>query len=635
MVISVALSNALTGLQAAQATINTIADNVSNANTPGYTQKTAPLTNVVAGGIGAGVMTGTVQRRVDELLNRDLRRESSTLGSASVTNGFMQDLQNLIGATAQGGVLNTSLGNLQSAMNALAVTPSDPSLQQSVTDAAAATAQTLNRVESAAQTMRGNADSQISTAVQTVNNSLQQIQTLNQQIARANALNEPIGGLQDQRDQAIATVAQYVGIQTFTRDDGETVVYTSKGRALVDGVATLLSYTPAASSTASSTPFSNITLGADKANITSELTSGKIQALVQVRDQTLPELSKELNVIARGLYEQSWAPPSQPVQQIQAVGNLQSNATVGTFTDVNYTGNFGLHDSSGNAFNATLRFVNTGPNTWRVELNNLTRQSDGSVPSVATGVPPGAPALLSPAAPLQLGTYNATTQTFTQLPVPGTPTGSLTLPVITTQVGSEPATFMGQAGPPPVPANFSFDLNQLTSTTAATSVQPLNNTYRLFQGVNIVNPQTDNAATIKLNAVFDGNNGGNPGNLFVAGDQTPSVIQRMATGLAAAIDTTKPPYSTIGAHLPAGQVSLVQYSNALLAQNAVQAADAKSTNDFQSQYVTTLTQQSQSISGVNVDQELANLTVFQNSYQASARVLTTANALIEALLAIQ
>jgi flagellar hook-associated protein FlgK len=38
---------------------------------------------------------------------------------------------------------------------------------------------------------------------------------------------------------------------------------------------------------------------------------------------------------------------------------------------------------------------------------------------------------------------------------------------------------------------------------------------------------------------------------------------------------------------------------------------------------------------VNVDEELANLTVYQNSYQAAARVMTTANALLEALLAIQ
>src|SRR5258708_28043276 len=108
MVVSVALSNALSGVQAAQTTINTIANSDSNANTPGYTQKSVPLTNVVAGaGIGGGVMTGIVQRRVDELLNRDIRRESSTLGSSGVTNQFFSDIQKLIGTTDSGGVIDT------------------------------------------------------------------------------------------------------------------------------------------------------------------------------------------------------------------------------------------------------------------------------------------------------------------------------------------------------------------------------------------------------------------------------------------------------------------------------------------------------------------------------------------------
>src|SRR3954470_7868917 len=106
MVVSVALNNALTGIRAAQTTINTIADNVSNANTEGYTRKTAALQSVTGGGsIGAGVTTETVQRRVDELLNRDIRRESSTLGSSDVTNDFFQRLQKLIGATQTGGTL--------------------------------------------------------------------------------------------------------------------------------------------------------------------------------------------------------------------------------------------------------------------------------------------------------------------------------------------------------------------------------------------------------------------------------------------------------------------------------------------------------------------------------------------------
>ena len=417
MVISVALSTALTGIQAAQTTINTIADNVTNANTPGYTEKTAPLQNIVAGGgIGGGVMTQTVTRRVDELLNRDIRRETSTLGTSDITNQFFQDIQNLIGTTQSGGLINTSVSSLQDSLNALAVSPSDPSLQQAATDAASQAAQTINRVESSVQTMRSNADSQIATAIQTVNQNLLQIQTLNQQIARANALGQPIGDLQDQRDQAIANVAQYIGIQTFTRDDGETAVYTTRGRALVDGVANTLSYTPAASGVSSSTPFSPITIDHVGTDITGEITSGKLAGLIQMRDQVLPEISKELNVVARGLYEQTWAPPATPVQTIQAAGNLSSAATVGQTFTVAYNGDYGWHDSSGQAFNGQLRFTAIAGNKWQIDLVGLTRQSDNANPIVT---PPGTPLSPSAGPPQQfvtLGTYDPSSQTFNTIP---------------------------------------------------------------------------------------------------------------------------------------------------------------------------------------------------------------------------
>ena len=111
----------------------------------------------------------------------------------------------------------------------------------------------------------------------------------------------------------------------------------------------------------------------------------------------------------------------------------------------------------------------------------------------------------------------------------------------------------------------------------------------------------------------------------------------MATNIAAAIDIHPAALrGSIGATLPGGQVSLVAYANALLSQNAVQAADAKNSDDFQTQYVATLQTQSQSISATQCRPGAREPDrVYQNSYQAAARVMTTANALLEALLAIQ
>jgi flagellar hook-associated protein 1 FlgK len=186
-----------------------------------------------------------------------------------------------------------------------------------------------------------------------------------------------------------------------------------------------------------------------------------------------------------------------------------------------------------------------------------------------------------------------------------------------------------------VPPTFAFDTAQLTTTSAASTLQPIDNgPYRLFTGVNVVDPNADNAASIVLNPALDPNGNGDPSLLFVPGDATPSVAQRLADGLNAAIDPTQPPYAAIGAKLPGDPATLVQYANTLLAQNATQAADSQNADQFQTQYVASLQQQASSIDGVNVDEELANLTELQNIYQASATVMTTVNQLMDALFAI-
>jgi len=84
----------------------------------------------------------------------------------------------------------------------------------------------------------------------------------------------------------------------------------------------------------------------------------------------------------------------------------------------------------------------------------------------------------------------------------------------------------------------------------------------------------------------------------------------------------------------AGQTrALGAFNAAVLANFGVMAERVSGAKDSNGALQAELVQRQQSVSGVNIDEELANLVVFQNSYNAAARVLSTVQELFDNLLA--
>ncbi|MFY7959565.1 MAG: flagellar hook-associated protein FlgK [Elsteraceae bacterium] len=651
MSLTLALNNAVSGLKAAQASLATISNNVSNANTVGYTRKYQNQSSAVSNGTGAGVNTPVVIRKVDELLRRDIRRESSTLGATNVRNNYYTQMQQLLGSTTSGGNLNASVNNLQKSLAALGATPSDSGLQENVVAAARNVALSLNRTAKGVQDLRQSAENEIKTSIDTINQNLQQVVTLNRQITRAFALGEPTGDLADQRDLAVSKIAEQMGIQTFTRDSGEMVVYSSTGRTLVDGQVNLIQYTPTNSVNASTT-FGQIKLGPDNIVITNEFTSGRMQALMEMRDKTLPEITSQLNLMARGLYEKTWSPPFLPSSTAQGVdqtgqnpfaiisfgGNLPSTAPAGTSTGpisfnatvengVVTNPSYALVDSAGNVYNATYELRKTSASSqWQVFLTSLTP----AIPP--TGNPTAVTQFTSPPPPA------AATVTFAggTVPPPGT-NGGLSIGYVDTaaELNNNFINFQVQVANAP-PTQLSMQIRSkptdFTSTTAATNVEPRSETYRLFQGMDLSSTNANNAASIKVNPLFDSTVGGASSKLYLANDKTPPTAQRMANQFLTQLDTRQPPYNAYANALSGGIYTMQNYTTALVSTNSVQAKAAEDGNNYQSQYVTQLQTKSASIDGVSTDEELSNMILYQNAYQASAKVLETAQALFDVLM---
>ena len=113
MSLTVALQSALTGLRSVQAGIDVISRNVANASTDGYTRKSLPVINRVIDGEGRGVVVGEVQRSVDALLLRDLRRDVGRGEDARVRDFLLGRLEATLGNTGDPGSLNNLVAGVK------------------------------------------------------------------------------------------------------------------------------------------------------------------------------------------------------------------------------------------------------------------------------------------------------------------------------------------------------------------------------------------------------------------------------------------------------------------------------------------------------------------------------------------
>jgi flagellar hook-associated protein 1 len=394
MSLSVALQYAVSGLNANQAQLQVVSSNVANAQTPGYSRETLPQEADPQTLGGAGVVTGAVQRATDSILQGAVIDQTAQSGSASTLDTYLQQLQNLLGTVGSGTTLADTLNNFTSAMQTLATTPQDPVAQQAAVNAGQQLTQQLNSLSSGIQTLRQNADGQIATDVGVVNSALNTIATLNGQISQLQALGGSTATLADERDQALAQVAQYLSVSSYTRPDGTLEVMTTQGKSLVDGSnAYQLGYTPSGTVTAATT-LSPLTL--DGTDITSDVTSGTIGALLQLRDTALPDVTAQLNQFTNGLFN------------LAATPNLQTtNSGLGATNDANHF--FAAVDTGAGVDNAATIEVNPD---LVANPSLLDTGASGPDPSIAASLSSNLQGTASFAAAGGLGAITTTLNTY-------------------------------------------------------------------------------------------------------------------------------------------------------------------------------------------------------------------------------
>ncbi len=625
------LSTSVSGLLAFQQALDVTSNNIANSATPGYSVETASLAEqpaqfTGAGYVGSGVTVSSITRSYNEFLAQQVRSTQSSYSSSNTLATQSAQVDNMLSDSSTG--LTSTLQSFVDAMQTVASTPTSTSARQALLSQGQALAQQIQTYDSQISQYGSQLETQLSGDLNQVNSLTSNIATLNQQIAADTAnTGQPPNQLLDQRDQLITQLSQYVSVQTTTQSDGQVDVYVGSGQALVVGgtsqqlVAVPGAYDP--------TEYQiGIRSGTGTADITPEVSGGQLGGLLAARSQVLDPARNAIGQIAVAVatlvnqqQQSGMDQTGSPGQPMFAVGGVQvlpdSGNTGSASPTVTRTGLGALTSDdyelrySGGAWQLTD--ATTGQSVPTTGSGTSASPLQGAGLSIAiTGTPASGDSFLIRPTAGAAGGFSMQLTSPSQVAAASlvqasagsanAGTGSVSSAGVTDPTAWTPGTYQ---------VSFtSASSYQVTDSSGATvaSGSYTSGTPIAFNGQQLTltgSPAAGDTFTVSRN---DAANTGDNSNLY-------AMIDALSANT-----------------LAGGTTSVSAAANSLVSRIGIvtqQAQNNASTQQTASQQATTALNNA---SGVNLDQEAANMVRFQQAYQAMAQVITASTQMFTSLM---
>lgn len=230
----------LSGLNVAQLQLNTTSHNIANANTTGYTRQTVQqLANDAqftgTGFFGRGVQIGNVTRQYNEFLDLQVRNSTNRFAEYSTYSAQISQINNMLADPTVG--LSPVFNNFFAAVQDIAANPTSMAARQAMLSAAEDVAGRFRAVDGRIQEIRDGTESEIGVTVSRINSIAQEIAELNERIALAQASGAgyQANDLQDQRNNKLLELNQFIQARGVIESDGQMSVFIGTGQPLLLG----------------------------------------------------------------------------------------------------------------------------------------------------------------------------------------------------------------------------------------------------------------------------------------------------------------------------------------------------------------------------------------------------------------
>lgn len=213
------------GMNVQQSALEVNSHNISNANTPGYSRQRAVIETTTPYGMpsmnsesgpgqfGTGAQVTTVQRIRNEFLDYQYRTQSSINEASSTKDNYLSQIEGILNEVSGTG-LSKTIDDFFNSWTELAKTNPDSMDERTVvTTQAKNMTDEINQKYNELQDIKKSAQSQIQSAVTTINSTISKINNLNQQITAVKAAGEEPNDLMDTRDGLLDELSKYFNIK--------------------------------------------------------------------------------------------------------------------------------------------------------------------------------------------------------------------------------------------------------------------------------------------------------------------------------------------------------------------------------------------------------------------------------------
>ena len=230
----------VSGLRAQQAALNIVGQNITNANTPGYSRQRADIVTQTSGAnsgasVGAGVTVGGIRRIADGFIDDQIRSDAAAHAELSSFTSHIKQLESTL-FDGQFGI-DSALRDFFDAVQSASTQPSDLAMREFV----------ISTAEALASRFQGVTDRSWLQARDILGSLESSVVRVNELSSLVVQLNERISGLQDERSSGalnlmldrrevlLKELSSLVSVRTVEQDDGQISVFVGKGQPLILG----------------------------------------------------------------------------------------------------------------------------------------------------------------------------------------------------------------------------------------------------------------------------------------------------------------------------------------------------------------------------------------------------------------
>ncbi|QKI89578.1 flagellar hook-associated protein FlgK [Thiomicrorhabdus xiamenensis] len=279
--------------------------NVANVSTEGYSRQRAEISSNTPSLIGAsfnggGSTVDSILRIQSDYIQTQLNSSNSAVERYDQQLSLATQVEGVIASNDEG--VQEFMQRFFDGLQNVANNPTSQTSRQMLLDEAGNLETHIGNLASVLDDTEEQINSQISGLMTEINDRLDTIQQINEEVERAlNTGTQPPNDLLDQRDQAILELSGYIDIKTFPQEDGGLDIFTSPGNLplLADNHKTYIM--------ADLSPYQDdrrmeiyMSIGGQKQMISDRISGGQLGAVLDVRENLLDQAQNELGLTLNG-----------------------------------------------------------------------------------------------------------------------------------------------------------------------------------------------------------------------------------------------------------------------------------------------------------------------------------------------